>query len=152
MCPPALSRLSVKFPDGRIRLYCKGADTVIYERLSPNSKHKESTQAALDVSLQGRILICTVCISLLYSLHSSHTIRSYLCWFCERKDSLYFVFQDFASATLRTLCLCYKDISADEYAAWSRQHTDAQLEEVNREAALDQVYEQIEKNLMVSFF
>uniref|UniRef100_A0A3Q4BBS0 Phospholipid-transporting ATPase n=1 Tax=Mola mola TaxID=94237 RepID=A0A3Q4BBS0_MOLML len=99
-------RMSIilKFPDGRIRLYCKGADTVIYERLSPNSKHKESTQAALD---------------------------------------------DFASATLRTLCLCYKDISADEYAAWSRQHTDAQLEEVNREAALDQVYEQIEKNLMM---
>lgn len=42
--------LSVRFPDGRIRLYCKGADTVIYERLSPNSKHKESTQTALDVS------------------------------------------------------------------------------------------------------
>uniref|UniRef100_A0A7N8WML9 Phospholipid-transporting ATPase n=1 Tax=Mastacembelus armatus TaxID=205130 RepID=A0A7N8WML9_9TELE len=44
-------RMSIilKFPDGRIRLYCKGADTVIYERLSRHSKHKESTQAALDL-------------------------------------------------------------------------------------------------------
>uniref|UniRef100_A0A8C7Q3Y4 Phospholipid-transporting ATPase n=1 Tax=Oncorhynchus mykiss TaxID=8022 RepID=A0A8C7Q3Y4_ONCMY len=44
-------RMSIilRFPDGRIRLYCKGADTVIYERLSPNSKHKEVTQTALDM-------------------------------------------------------------------------------------------------------
>lgn len=49
----------MKFPDGRIRLYCKGADTVIYERLSPNSRHKETTQDALDVSSHGFIL----CIS-----------------------------------------------------------------------------------------
>uniref|UniRef100_A0A8C9Y1F4 Phospholipid-transporting ATPase n=1 Tax=Sander lucioperca TaxID=283035 RepID=A0A8C9Y1F4_SANLU len=44
-------RMSIilKFPDGRIRLYCKGADTVIYERLSPKSRHKETTQTALDL-------------------------------------------------------------------------------------------------------
>uniref|UniRef100_A0AAZ3S5Z2 Phospholipid-transporting ATPase n=1 Tax=Oncorhynchus tshawytscha TaxID=74940 RepID=A0AAZ3S5Z2_ONCTS len=44
-------RMSIilRFPDGRIRLYCKGADTVIYERLSPNSRHKEVTQTALDM-------------------------------------------------------------------------------------------------------
>lgn len=59
---PLLS-LSVKFPDGRIRLYCKGADTVIYERLSPNSRHKEATQTALDVSFHGFILICTAVYS-----------------------------------------------------------------------------------------
>lgn len=46
----SLFSLTVKFPDGRIRLYCKGADTVIYERLSPNSRHKDTTQTALDVS------------------------------------------------------------------------------------------------------
>lgn len=57
--------------------------------------------------------------------------------------------QEFANATLRTLCLCYKDIHTDEYAAWSRKHKEAQLTLVNREAALDSVYEQIENNLMV---
>uniref|UniRef100_A0A7N8WYW0 Phospholipid-transporting ATPase n=1 Tax=Mastacembelus armatus TaxID=205130 RepID=A0A7N8WYW0_9TELE len=96
-------RMSIilKFPDGRIRLYCKGADTVIYERLSRHSKHKESTQAL------------------------------------------------FANETLRTLCLCYKDISTDEYEAWSRKHKEAQLTTANRDTALDRVYEQIENNLML---
>ncbi|XP_056260023.1 phospholipid-transporting ATPase IC [Seriola aureovittata] len=99
-------RMSIilKFPDGRIRLYCKGADTVIYERLSPNSRHKETTQTALDI---------------------------------------------FANETLRTLCLCYKDISRAEYEAWSRKHEEAQVSMSNRDAALDRVYEQIENNLML---
>uniref|UniRef100_A0A8C9Y1H4 Phospholipid-transporting ATPase n=1 Tax=Sander lucioperca TaxID=283035 RepID=A0A8C9Y1H4_SANLU len=96
-------RMSIilKFPDGRIRLYCKGADTVIYERLSPKSRHKETTQTI------------------------------------------------FANATLRTLCLCYKDISADEYEAWSELHQEAQVAMSDRDAALDRVYEQIESNLML---
>lgn len=99
-------RMSIilRFPDGRIRLYCKGADTVIYERLSAESRHKESTQTALDA---------------------------------------------FANETLRTLCLCYKDISTGEYEAWARKHKDAQLVLANRDAALDRVYEEIEKNLML---
>uniref|UniRef100_A0A8D3D0Q9 Phospholipid-transporting ATPase n=1 Tax=Scophthalmus maximus TaxID=52904 RepID=A0A8D3D0Q9_SCOMX len=99
-------RMSIilRFPDGRIRLYCKGADTVIYERLSPNSRHKEATQTALDV---------------------------------------------FANETLRTLCLCYKDISRDEYEAWSRIHKEAQVAKRDRDAALDRAYEQIEGNLLL---
>lgn len=70
--------------------------------------------------------------------------------FCGRKHWLCFVIQIFANETLRTLCLCYKDISTEEFEAWSRKHKEAQVTMVNREAALDQVYEQIEKNLMVS--
>lgn len=45
--------------------------------------------------------------------------------------------------------MCYKDISTDEYAAWSRKHKEAQVVMANRDAALDRVYEQIESNLMV---
>uniref|UniRef100_A0A6Q2X9X6 Phospholipid-transporting ATPase n=1 Tax=Esox lucius TaxID=8010 RepID=A0A6Q2X9X6_ESOLU len=99
-------RMSIilRFPDGRIRLYCKGADTVIYERLSPNSRYKEVTQTALDI---------------------------------------------FANETLRTLCLCYKDISKEEYDSWAAKHKAASVSTGNREAALDQVYEQIENNLMM---
>uniref|UniRef100_A0A668AM81 Phospholipid-transporting ATPase n=1 Tax=Myripristis murdjan TaxID=586833 RepID=A0A668AM81_9TELE len=99
-------RMSIilRAPDGRIRLYCKGADTVIYERLSPNSRHKQSTQDALD---------------------------------------------RFANETLRTLCLCYRDVSRDEYDAWARKHKDASVTMTDREAALDRVYEQIENNLML---
>ncbi|XP_033845382.1 phospholipid-transporting ATPase IC [Periophthalmus magnuspinnatus] len=99
-------RMSIilRFPDGRIRLYCKGADTVIYERLSPDSRHKDTTQTALDT---------------------------------------------FANETLRTLCLCYKDISAEEYESWSRRHKEAQVVLADREGALDRVYEEIEKGLML---
>ncbi|XP_029025689.1 phospholipid-transporting ATPase IC [Betta splendens] len=99
-------RMSIilKFPDGRIRLYCKGADTVIYERLSPSSRHRDTTQTALDL---------------------------------------------FANETLRTLCLCYKDISIDDYNAWARKHKEAQLALSDRDAALDRVYEEIEKDLML---
>lgn len=99
-------RMSIvlRFPDGRIRLYCKGADTVIYERLHPSSKYKETTQTSLDI---------------------------------------------FANETLRTLCLCYKDISKEEFDAWSSKHKAASVAMSNRDEALDQVYEQIEGNLML---
>uniref|UniRef100_UPI003AAAC7FA phospholipid-transporting ATPase IC-like n=1 Tax=Centroberyx gerrardi TaxID=166262 RepID=UPI003AAAC7FA len=93
-----------RFPDGRIRLYCKGADTVIYERLSPNSRHKETTQTALDI---------------------------------------------FANETLRTLCLCYRDIGRQEFDAWEKKHKEAALTLGDREAALDRVYELIENNLLL---
>uniref|UniRef100_A0A673K2K4 Phospholipid-transporting ATPase n=1 Tax=Sinocyclocheilus rhinocerous TaxID=307959 RepID=A0A673K2K4_9TELE len=99
-------RMSIilRFPDGRIRLYCKGADTVIYQRLDANSKNKETTQEALDI---------------------------------------------FANETLRTLCLCYKDISQAEYDAWSQKHQAASVSMGNREEALDVLYEEIEKNLLI---
>ncbi|KAJ8338934.1 hypothetical protein SKAU_G00357200 [Synaphobranchus kaupii] len=99
-------RMSIilRFPNGQIRLYCKGADTVIYERLHPSSQYKESSQTALDI---------------------------------------------FANETLRTLCLCYKDISKAEFDAWSKKHKAASLAMGDRDAALDQVYELIESNLML---
>ncbi|XP_077050771.1 phospholipid-transporting ATPase IC [Siphateles boraxobius] len=99
-------RMSIilKFPDGRIRLYCKGADTMVYQRLNPNSKDKETTQEALDI---------------------------------------------FANETLRTLCLGYKDISQEEYDAWALKHQQASISMGNREEALDEVYEEIENNLML---
>lgn len=46
-----LPLLPVRTPEGSIRLYCKGADTVIYERLHPMNPTKQETQDALDVSL-----------------------------------------------------------------------------------------------------
>ncbi|KPP80194.1 putative phospholipid-transporting ATPase IC [Scleropages formosus] len=99
-------RMSVilRFPDGKIRLYCKGADTVIYERLHPSSKHKERTQSALEA---------------------------------------------FANETLRTLCLCYKDITEEEFDSWAKKHKAASVSMSDREAALDEVYELIERNLQL---
>jgi phospholipid-transporting ATPase len=39
----------VRCPDGRIKLYCKGADTVIYERLSPQSAFRLETTRDLEL-------------------------------------------------------------------------------------------------------
>ncbi|XP_039400743.1 phospholipid-transporting ATPase IC isoform X1 [Mauremys reevesii] len=94
----------VREPDGNIKLYCKGADTVIYERLHPVNPQRQITQDALDI---------------------------------------------FANETLRTLCLCYKDISHGEYEAWNKKFMEASIAASNRDEALDNVYEEIEKNLIL---
>ena len=39
----------VRGPDGKIKLYCKGADTVILERLAPSQLYTEKTLAHLEV-------------------------------------------------------------------------------------------------------
>ncbi|XP_053909336.1 phospholipid-transporting ATPase IC isoform X2 [Cuculus canorus] len=89
---------------GNIRLYCKGADTVILQRLHPKNPKREATEEALDI---------------------------------------------FASETLRTLCLCYRDISHEEFEAWNKKFVEASVATMNRDEALDKVYEEIEKNLIL---
>ncbi|KAM6227186.1 phospholipid-transporting ATPase IC isoform 2-T8 [Spheniscus humboldti] len=94
----------VRESGGNIRLYCKGADTVIFERLHPRNLKREATEEALDI---------------------------------------------FANETLRTLCLCYRDISHDEFEAWNKKFVEASVATTNRDEALDKVYEEIEKNLIL---
>ncbi|XP_069483144.1 phospholipid-transporting ATPase IC [Ambystoma mexicanum] len=48
-------------PEGNIRLYCKGADTVIYERLSIKNPLKDETQEALNVFANDTLR--TLCLS-----------------------------------------------------------------------------------------
>uniref|UniRef100_A0A8B9CWZ1 Phospholipid-transporting ATPase n=1 Tax=Anser brachyrhynchus TaxID=132585 RepID=A0A8B9CWZ1_9AVES len=91
----------VRESNGNIRLYCKGADTVIYERLHPRNVKREATEEV------------------------------------------------FANETLRTLCLCYRDISDDEFEAWNKKFMEASVATTNRDEALDKVYEEIEKNLIL---
>ncbi|KIJ26520.1 hypothetical protein M422DRAFT_272396 [Sphaerobolus stellatus SS14] len=51
----------VRTPDGRIKLFCKGADTVILERLAPNQPYTEKTLQHLeDYATEG---LRTLCIS-----------------------------------------------------------------------------------------
>ncbi|XP_011804923.1 PREDICTED: phospholipid-transporting ATPase IC [Colobus angolensis palliatus] len=94
----------VRTPEGNIKLYCKGADTVIYERLHRMNPTKQETQDALDI---------------------------------------------FANETLRTLCLCYKEIEEKEFAEWNKKFMAASVASTNRDEALDKVYEEIEKDLIL---
>lgn len=43
----------IRGPDGRIKLYCKGADTVIYERLAKDQEIAEPTLVHLEVGGQS---------------------------------------------------------------------------------------------------
>ncbi|KAI0060491.1 calcium transporting ATPase [Artomyces pyxidatus] len=49
----------VRGPDGKIKLYCKGADTVILERLSPNQPYTDKTMMHLeDYATEGLRTLC----------------------------------------------------------------------------------------------
>lgn len=50
----------IRTPDGKIKLYCKGADTVIYERLAVDSLYKQETMQHLEVLASSglRTLCC----------------------------------------------------------------------------------------------
>lgn len=48
----------VRMPDGKIKIFTKGADTVILERLSKNQPYTEKTMAHLEVSTQS--IFCDV--------------------------------------------------------------------------------------------
>jgi len=89
--------------DGKIRLYCKGADVVIFERLKAGQDElKIDTQDHLD---------------------------------------------NFAVDGLRTLCLGTRDLTEQEFSDWKAAHHNAAISLENREEKLDEVYNQIERNL-----
>ncbi|KAK4292264.1 hypothetical protein Pmani_034959 [Petrolisthes manimaculis] len=91
--------------EGMIRLYCKGADSIIYERLKAGQDSlKRHTQEHLD---------------------------------------------GFAGDGLRTLCLAYKDLDEEYFQDWKSRHHDAAISLDNREAKLDAIYEEIEKDLLL---
>ncbi|XP_042334728.1 phospholipid-transporting ATPase IK, partial [Sceloporus undulatus] len=94
----------VQDPAGCIRLYTKGADIVILERLHCDRSMEAYTIMALD---------------------------------------------SFAQETLRTLCLATKEVTAEEYAAWSKKHHDASVLLQGRAQQLDKVYEEMECNLQL---
>lgn len=49
----------VRCPDGKIRLFCKGADTVIFERLGPNQEFSEATLVHLEeYATEGLRTLC----------------------------------------------------------------------------------------------
>uniref|UniRef100_A0AAX7UMB1 Phospholipid-transporting ATPase n=1 Tax=Astatotilapia calliptera TaxID=8154 RepID=A0AAX7UMB1_ASTCA len=95
----------VRNPEGRIRLYCKGADTVLLERLHP-------------------------CNQEVMSITSDHL-------------------NEYAADGLRTLALAYRDLSEDEWEAWSESHRFADKATDCREDRLAAAYEEVEQNMML---
>ncbi|XP_061877847.1 phospholipid-transporting ATPase IB isoform X3 [Entelurus aequoreus] len=55
----------VRTPNGRLRLYCKGADNVIFERLTEDSQYKDLTMAHLEMfATEGLRTLCFAYVDL----------------------------------------------------------------------------------------
>ncbi|PAV85771.1 hypothetical protein WR25_25080 isoform B [Diploscapter pachys] len=92
--------------EGKIRLYCKGADTMVMQRLNPST---------------SRLLI----------------------------DATNTHLADFANIGLRTLCLAYRDIDQPFFEQWIKKQHEAAVSLDDREKKLDQVYEEMEKDMIL---
>uniref|UniRef100_A0A8C2Z5G0 Phospholipid-transporting ATPase n=1 Tax=Cyclopterus lumpus TaxID=8103 RepID=A0A8C2Z5G0_CYCLU len=95
----------VRSPEGKLSLYCKGADTIIYERL-----HR-SCSKLMDVTTEH--------------------------------------LNEFAGEGLRTLALAYKDLDEEYFNGWKRRHHEVSTSLDGREGKLDELYEEIEKDLLL---
>uniref|UniRef100_A0A3Q0S9R4 Phospholipid-transporting ATPase n=1 Tax=Amphilophus citrinellus TaxID=61819 RepID=A0A3Q0S9R4_AMPCI len=95
----------VRSPEGKLSLYCKGADTIIYERLH------QSCSKLMDVTTEH--------------------------------------LNEFAGDGLRTLALAYKDLDEEYFNQWIQRHHEANTALEDREGKLDELYEEIEKDLLL---
>ncbi|XP_051906198.1 probable phospholipid-transporting ATPase IM isoform X2 [Hippocampus zosterae] len=95
----------VRNPEGRLTLYCKGADTVIYERLH-------------------------TCCTALKCVTTGHL-------------------NEYAGDGLRTLVLAYKDLDESYVEEWMRRHHEASITIGERDEKLHELYEEIEKDLLL---
>ena len=111
----------IRTAGGKIKIYTKGADTVILERLSKNQRYTETTLAHLEVRIS---FLCLV----VYSLK---------------------IIQDYATEGLRTLCIAFRDIPEQEYQQWVAIYNQAAATINGRGEALDQAAELIEKDLFL---
>ncbi|XP_034727325.1 phospholipid-transporting ATPase ID-like [Etheostoma cragini] len=95
----------VRCPEGKLCLYCKGADTIIYERLH------QSCSKLMDVTTEH--------------------------------------LNEFAGEGLRTLALAYKNLDEEYFNQWKQRHHEASTELDNQESKLEELYEEIEKDLLL---
>ncbi|XP_048875352.1 phospholipid-transporting ATPase ID isoform X1 [Brienomyrus brachyistius] len=95
----------VRSPEGKLSLYCKGADTIVYERLHP------SCSKLMDITTEH--------------------------------------LNEFAGEGLRTLVLAHKELDEAYFQGWKARHHEASTALEDREEKLDELYEEIEKDLLL---
>nr|XP_054586291.1 phospholipid-transporting ATPase ID isoform X1 [Nothobranchius furzeri] len=95
----------VRSPEGKLCLYCKGADTIVYERLH------QSCSKMMDVTTEH--------------------------------------LNEFAGEGLRTLALAYRELDEDYFIQWKQRHHEASISLEDKDGKLDELYEEIEKDLLL---
>ncbi|KAI7791325.1 putative phospholipid-transporting ATPase IC [Triplophysa rosa] len=94
----------VREPGGELKLYCKGADIVILERLQKDQPLQEDTDSALEL---------------------------------------------FAQNCLRTLCVAVRPVPESLWTEWSHALNQASMAGGNQETMLEEIYDQMERELML---
>ncbi|XP_048517503.1 probable phospholipid-transporting ATPase IA isoform X3 [Dendroctonus ponderosae] len=120
----ARKRMSVivRDPQGKIKLFCKGADTVIYERL------------AMEV-LENSLTFSAVC-----RLDNNASSREY-------RELLLQHLETFATEGLRTLCCAVVELKESDYEDWKQMYHKACCSIQHREEKIDEAANLIERKL-----
>lgn len=151
----------VRTPEGAIKLYCKGADAVILERLQKANLHEDSTKQALEVSADG---------SFIYKLYTMpRTFQNFSSWLSvysmlvyhnifghQKKKRLRFKpsfvclwWQVFAQSCLRTFCVAVRPVGEAQWGKWSHALQEVAMATTCQEAMLEELHDQMERDLMV---
>lgn len=129
-------RMSIiyRLPDGRICLLCKGADTVILDRLRhPQTKTMLDKKLFIENTNQNHVKD-------LFSIHDDK-------WLYSRTIQH---IQEFSTEGLRTLLYGHKFIDEDEYTTWNKLYQTASTSLVDRQKKLEDVAELIERDLEIT--
>ncbi|XP_020910212.1 probable phospholipid-transporting ATPase VD isoform X2 [Exaiptasia diaphana] len=110
-------------PDGEILMYCKGADTVVMERLSRDHRKAEDQT---DSSGAGN-----------GSKSRRHSIT----------ESTEIHLDVYARDGLRTLCMARKELTEDQYREWLTEHRKAETALDHRERKLYESAQRLETNM-----
>lgn len=133
---------TVRTPEGQIKLYCKGADTVIFEHLDVSS---EDLMHPTTEHLNVRFMIfhdkCAIYIFFFIAKQFFFVVIVFLFGL--------FQLQEFAGEGLRTLALAYKDLDEDYFDVWMKKLLYASTILENRDEHLAVLYEEIEQDLKV---
>jgi phospholipid-transporting ATPase len=116
----------IRTPEGKTKLYCKGADTVVLDLLAKNQLYTEKTLLHLEVRFVSY-----------FSSQIFVQMAHRCCSTARRTDGLW------------TLCLAFRDIPAAEYKQWAAICDRAAATINGRGDALDEAAESIEKDMFL---
>lgn len=147
---------AVRSPEGKIRLYCKGADTILLERLHPTNQDLTNvTTDHLNVSGAGGCRQgwegqggCPEALSLGCAPSWGGIKVWERCWGSACVPS-FSCLQEYAGEGLRTLVLAYKDLEESYYEDWSERLHRASGAPEAREDRLARLYDEVEHDMMV---
>lgn len=128
-------RMSVLFrsPDGRIVLFCKGADSVIYKRLAKEYDQDGGTDSKEKKKEEGKDVMAPPLLTP-----------------AQLKAKTAADMEVFANTGLRTLCIAYRYLSEQEYFTWVRRYDEAvAMTGESRDEEIDKAQEEVERELKI---